>query len=148
MERRVKSMNFGHLARPMTKCVDFIDRCRAQSQPNFISGPKKKKTQPLKWPPRCPLNEKFLRPMNEKSVTFQTTVCRLVPADASADTGEAQLIPSASPRRIFRTFFFFPPSKDVKRAAQLSKLLRAFRPILFQSRALNSVGSVFIEGST
>ncbi len=94
----------GHnLARPLTKCVDFIGRCRPQLQRNFISGGKR--TQPLKWPPRCPLNEKFLRPMNEKSVTFQSTVCRLVPADASADTGEAQPIPSASPRRIFGHFF-------------------------------------------
>ena len=52
------------------------------------------------------------------------------------------------PSAHFSDIFFFPASKDVKRAAQLSKLLRAFRPILFQSRALNSVGSVFIEGST
>jgi hypothetical protein len=42
----------------------------------------------------------------------------------------------------------FSGLKRRQEGSQLSKLLRAFRPILFQSRALNSLAFIFIEGST
>ena len=146
MERRVKSMNFGHLARPMTKCVDFIDRCRAQSQPNFISGPKKKNAT-VEMAPSLSVEWKIFAP-NEWKIGYVSIDCVSIGSGRRIRRYRRSsflLLPLGA---FFGHFFFFPPSKDVKRAAQLSKLLRAFHPILFQSRALNSAGSVFIEGST
>ena len=148
MERRVKSMNFGHLARPMTKCVDFIDRCRAQSQPNFISGPKKKKRNRWNGPLVVRWMKNFCAQWMKNRLRFNRLCVdwfRPTHPQIPEKLSPFLLLPLGA---FFGHFFFFPPSKDVKRAAQLSKLLRAFRPILFQSRALNSVGSVFIEGST